>query len=89
MPNYVHKILVKYKREKQKRTHFCPYEPAPRRYGKSLIEVTEEADCPKVGEDENKSVIQVLGSFLYCGRAVDLTIQQAPNAIAEEQSNPT
>lgn len=31
---------------------------------------------------------QVLGIFLYYVRAVDLTIQQALNAIAEEQSNP-
>ena len=88
MPNYVHKNLVKYKHEKPKRPQFCPYKPAPRKYGKEENEVTEEADSPKVGEDKKKFVQQVLGSFLYYARAVDLTIQQALNAIAEEQSNP-
>ena len=32
---------------------------------------------------------QVLGSFLYYARAIDLTNQQALNALAKEQSKPT
>ena len=38
---------------------------------------------------EKKYVQQVVGSFQYYARSVDLTIQQALNAIAEEHSNPT
>ena len=36
-----------------------------------------------------KYVQQVVGKFQYYVRAVDLTIQQALSAIAEEQSKPT
>ena len=49
----------------------------------------EEAESPPATEKEKKCVQQVLGSFLYYARAVDSTITEALNAIAEEHANPT
>ena len=40
-------------------------------------------------DDKKRYVQQVLGSFLYYARAINLTIQQPLNATIEEQSNPT
>ena len=89
MPNYVQKNLTKYKHEKPRRPQYCPYEPAPKKYGKAASEATDEEESPAVGEADKKFIQQVLGSFLYYARAVDLTILQALNAIAAEQAHPT
>ena len=43
-----------------------------------------EPDSPSVGDDKKKFIQQVLGSFLYYGRAVDLMILHALNAIAAD-----
>ena len=84
MSNYVQEKLVKCKHEKPKRPQYCPYEPAPKKYGKAASEATDEEESPAVGDADKKFIQQVLGSFLYYARAVDLTILQALNAIAAE-----
>ena len=89
MPNYVKKNLTKYKHEKPKRPQYCPYESAPRKYGKAAAEATDDEESPAVNKADKKFIQQVLGSFLYYARAVDLTILQALNAIAAEQAHPT
>ena len=90
MPNYAHKTPVKYKHEPPRRPHHCPYDLSPKKYGRESNEVTELPESPRVHRwRENKYVQQVVGSFQYYARAIDLIIQQALNAIADEQSNPT
>ena len=89
MPNYVHKNLVRYKPQAPRKPQHCPYQPAPKKYGKESNEVTEEPESPCVNDEKKKYVQQVIGSFQYYARAVDLTIQQALSSIAEEQSKPT
>jgi len=42
-----------------------------------------------VGKEGEKYIRQVVGSFLYYTRAMDLTILTAPSDIASEQSKPT
>ena len=59
MPKYVQKNLVKYKHEKPKRPQHCPYEPAPRKYGKEAAEDVDEEESPAVGEKDNKYIQQV------------------------------
>ena len=44
---------------------------------------------PKVSAEEKKYIQQVVGSFLYYARAVDMTILHALNLIAAEQADPT
>ena len=99
MPNYVHKQLVRYWRSddgppdlvtsKRRRKQYCPYEPKPIHYGKKSDEVIPEKESPPVGKEDEKYIRQVIGSFLYYARAVDMTILTALSDIAAEQSKPT
>ena len=52
MPNYVHKNLVKYKHEAPRKPQHCPYEPAPKKYGKESNEVTEEPESLCVNDEK-------------------------------------
>ena len=89
MPNYVHKQLVRYRRKQSKHKQHCPYQPKPIQYGKNSNLIKPEEDSPPVGKEDEKYIRQVVGSFLYYARAVDLTILTALNDIASEQSKPT
>ena len=89
MPNYVRKQLTKYRHTAPKRPQHCPFEPAPIKYGRSAQEITEPKISPPLNKEDKKIVQQVVGSFLYYARAVDMTILHALNSIALEQSNPT
>jgi len=58
-------------------------------YG-AKIQYAKLADSsPKVGDEDNKFVQQVTGTFLYYTRAVDTTMLLALSAIASEQAAPT
>ena len=89
MPNYVSKQLIRYRHKAPKRPQNCPYDPPPRVYGKKSQEMPKEKASPPVSDDEKKYIQQVVGSFLYYARAVDMTILHALSAIAAEQSSPT
>ena len=89
MPNYVAKQLVKYRHKAPKRRQNCPYEPEPRVCGKKAQEAPKKKTSPKVSAEEKKYIQQVVGSFLYYARAVDMTILHALNSIAAEQADPT
>ena len=49
----------------------------------------KKTTSPKVSAEEKKYMQQVVGSFLYYARAVDMTILHALNSIAAEQADPT
>ena len=89
MPTYVQKQLDRYQWKKPKRAQHCPYEPNPVHYGKKSDEIVHEKESPMLDEKEKKFIQQVVGSFLYYARAVDMTILTALNAIASEQAAPT
>ena len=89
MPNYVVKQLTKYRYKAPKRPQHCPYEPEPRVYGKKSQEMLKKVDSPPVSKEEKVYIQQVVGSFLYYARAIDMTILHALSAIAAEQANPT
>ena len=84
MPNYVSKQLIRYRHKAPKRPQNCPHEPPPRVYGKKSQEVPKEKASPQLSEDEKKYIQQVVGSFLYYARAIDMTILHALSAIAAE-----
>ena len=89
MPGCVEKQLTKYRHKAPKRKQYCPYEPNPIKYGKQSNEIKQEPESPAVGDEKKKYIQQVIGSFLYYARAVDMTILQALNEIAAQQSKPT
>jgi len=89
MPNYVHKQLVKYRHNAPKRPQYCPYEPGPVQYGRKSQKVPVEQESKLLDKEGKLRVQQVVGSFLYYARAVDMTILHALNSIATESSKPT
>jgi hypothetical protein len=89
MIKYTLKNLKKYNHEQPRKPTDCPYEPYPKKYGATAQEVTPEDTSPPLDKEGLKFIQQVVGSFLYLGRAIVLTILMALNAIANEQSNPT
>ena len=87
MPNYAPKKLLTYGRPPPKRAQHTSFEPRPRNYGaKSDI---HEDPGKLLGDSDKKYVQQVLGSFLYYARAIDMTILLALNDIATQQAKPT
>ena len=89
MPNYVAKQLTRYKRKAPKRPQNCPFEPEPVVYGRKSQEMPKKVDGPPVSKEEKVYIQQVIGSFLYYARAIDMTILHALSAITAEQANPT
>ena len=89
MPNYVAKQLTRYRHKAPKRPQNCPYDPPPRVYGSKSQQVPKEEASPPISEEEKKYIQQVVGSFLYYARAIDMTILHALSAIAAEQAKPT
>jgi hypothetical protein len=89
MPNYVQKKLTEYNHPAPTRAQHCPYQPNPIKYGKNSDEIIQETDSPLLDKEGKKYVQQVLGSFLYYARAIDMTILHALSAIASDQANPT
>ena len=89
MPNYLHKQLIRYKPDPPRQPQYSPYEPKPIHYGKRSDNILVEPDSPLLGQADKKYIQQVVGSFLYYARAVDLTILLSLSAIAAEQANPT
>ena len=90
MPNYVHKQLLQYYRhEPPRQPQDCPYEPNPIKYGKNSDNLYPEEESPFLGKANTKYIQQVVGSFLYYARAIDMTILMALSAIAAEQAKPT
>ena len=88
MPGYVMKQIKKYKHKLKKRRH-TPLQPQPRKYGKAAQETTPEDTSKLLNENDKKLVEQVVGSFLFYGRAVDPIILHSLNTIANEQNRPT
>jgi hypothetical protein len=89
MPNYVQKKLVEYAYKPSRRLQYCPYQPNPIKYGRNSDKIVHETESSPFGADGKKYVQQVLGSFLYYMRAIDMTILHALSAIATEQAKPT
>ena len=89
MPKYVQKQLIKYKWRTPKQPQHYPFNPAQINYGKKSDIIIKEPESPKLDRDSKKYTQQVVGSFLYYARAVDMTILHALSEIASEQANPT
>jgi len=89
MPNYVQKKLIEYEHIKPKRPQNCPYSPNPIQYGKATQDPLPEDTSNLLDKDGKKFVQQVIGSFLFYARAIDMTILLALNAIAGAQAAPT
>ena len=89
MSTYVSNQLTRYNHPHPKRFQRTPYAPAPTIFGRGAQDLPEPDCSPLLDAMGNLRVQQVVGSFLYYGRAVDLTILASISEIASQQAAPT
>lgn len=85
MPMYVVKQLAKYGHVTKKRRHTL-LQPKPCKYSKEAHILDPPDTSPPANKKETKFVEQVVGSFLYYGRAVDPLILHTLSTITDSQS---
>ena len=66
--------MQRYKHEAGKKNEDQPYEYGKLNYEAKVQYATEEDSLEPLGEEETTWVQQVVGTFLYCGHAVDGTM---------------
>ena len=81
--------LAKYKQPPPKKPQYCPFEPKPINYGKQSDTIPQDKPSPPLDKDERKYIQQVVGSFLYCARAIDMILLLGISNITSQQANPT
>jgi hypothetical protein len=89
MPKFVPDKLHEFAHPKPKQPQHAPH-PAPEvRFGRSAQEPRPPDSSPLLPPEGKKRVQKIVGSFLYYGRAVDITILKALNSLSRQQSAPT
>jgi hypothetical protein len=89
MPQYVPDKLHEFAHVAPKRPQHTPHPSPATRFGKSAQEMTPPDTSAPLSTDGKKRVQQIVGSFLYYGRAVDITILKTLNTLSRQQSKPT
>ena len=89
MPKYIGNKLHEFLHLKPAQAQHAPYPATERRYGKAAQDSAPPDDTPDLLATGKKRVQQIVGSFMYYGRAVDLTILKALNSLSRQQSSPT
>ena len=89
MPNYVLQKLKQYQHPHPKKPQHSPYPATPIKYGKHAQKTTPPDTSPSLSAADKKRLEQIIGSFLYYARALDLTMLKALNSLASKQSKPT
>ena len=89
MPGYVSEALACFKHVCTKKREDQPYAHVVPDYG-AKVQYAADEDTSRLATKEEKTFIQqVVGTFLYYGRAVGGTMLTALSAIASEQASPT
>jgi hypothetical protein len=85
MPGYVERALQRFNHSAPNRNEDSPHDWTAPKYGSRQQFVTHD-DSPMLDVSDVKRVQEVLGTFLFYGRAVDITMVTAIGSIATEQS---
>ena len=88
MPTYIPRALTKYQHPPPSKPQNAPYQAAPVQYGAKVQRVATD-DSPPLDKKQIKHIQDVVGTLLYFGRVVDLTLAAALIAIAARQANGT
>jgi hypothetical protein len=89
MPGYVEQALARFGHLIPKILQHQPHKHTVPSYG-ATIQYSKNDDATKLlSKEEKKYIQQVLGTFLYYGRAVDSTMLTALSSIAATQAEPT
>jgi hypothetical protein len=89
MPGYLAKAMMRFKHEIPTKVQNSPHRHIKIKYGLKKQYVEEEVESPLLSNEDGKYIQAVLGTLLYCARAVDPTILPALSSIATEQAKPT
>ena len=89
MPEYVPDALKRFKRVRPRRIQNAPHASAAIIYGDKRQFAKEEIEEDELDASGKLFVQQLLGTFLYYGRAVDSTMLVALGSIATDQARPT
>ena len=86
MPNFTNNKLKQYGHEKSKRQQDAPY-PAADQYSRSQAPLPLD-ETQMLSKKRKQRIEQIIGSFLYYGRAINITLLKALNSLATQQSTP-
>ena len=86
MPNFVTTTLEKLQHRPPTKPQHSPHRYTPPQYGQQQQFVTPPDTTAKLSLSETTHIQQIVGSFLYYGRAVDPTILPAINKIGYSQA---
>lgn len=89
MPGYVQNALTRFQHEMPKRPQHQPHKHIAPAYGAKVQYAAGQDESRPLSKQEKTFVQQVVGVFLYYGRAVDSTMLVALSAIASGQAAPT
>ena len=91
MPGYVQESLKRLGHTTLKHPQYSPHAHRPIQYGKKGARqyATTPDLSPPLSPAETEHVQSITGSFLFYGRAIDLTILPTLNEIASMQRKPT
>jgi hypothetical protein len=89
MPDYVERALVRFDHPTPDKPQHQPHQHAIPTYGATVQYAKLEDTSQRLSPSEKKYIQEVIGTFLYYGRAVDSTMLTALSAIASAQSEPT
>ena len=89
MPKYVDNKLHEFAHEPHKKPQHAPHPATEIRYGRVDQETRPPDETPVLPPKGKKHIQQVVGSFLYYGRAVNTTILNALSTLVRQQTSPT
>ncbi len=89
MPKYARNALIKFGHARTNKEQHSPYQAAPITYGSKQQQQLKADDSPRLSPEQIKFIQQVVGTFLFFGRAVDPTLAAALSSIASQQNKGT
>ena len=89
MPNYIKKLLDRFKHIRPQRPVHTPYKPPPKTYGIDSQKPTEEDTSKLLDKKGIQEIQQIVGAILYYARAIDCTVGVALITISSEQTKAT
>jgi hypothetical protein len=85
----VETALERFKHPTPDKPQHQPHPHNPKQYGQKQQYAETADESPLLGEEDNKFIQEVTGTFLFYARAFDPTMLTALSSLAAEQCNPT
>ena len=86
VPGYVNRKLTKYQHPKPTRPQHSPYLAVPIEYGVKVQQPTQADTTAPLTAKQIKHVQDIVGTFIWYGRACDPTLSAALSAIGSRQT---